>query len=134
MRFFGPDRAGSPPRAAAAATDRGQIPGPELATSPAAELRILYQVIDPSRAFFVKPDPQRRRGEIAPAARRREGPDLVQDPEPQIRMLRIERSPIRREALAEAGQRPGAYTLAFVRWRLARTGRMRAFFFQRAGS
>ena len=43
-------RAGSAPRVAPAATDRGQIPAPELATSPTAELRILYQGAD--RRFF----------------------------------------------------------------------------------
>ena len=45
-RDFARFRARSAPRVAAAATDRGQIPDSDLVTSPAAELRILYQVAD----------------------------------------------------------------------------------------
>ena len=65
--------------------------------------------------------PDRRRGQ-APGFGLREPHDNHPGGRHQIRMLRIERPPIGREALAEAGRRPGAYALPPVMAFQANTG------------
>ena len=84
--------------------------------------------------FNLKPDLQRRGGEIAPAARQGEGPDSRAEARigsllasgfpvaPQIRTPRIERSPIPHAPQAEPERRPGVYTLTLVQVRFVDPG------------
>ena len=93
----------------------------------------------------LKPAPQRRGGEIAPAARQGEGPDSRAEARigsllasgfpvaPQIRTPRIERSPIPHAPQAEPERRPGVYTLTLVQVRSSILGPLSGSNFQRSG-